>query len=62
MKKIVVSLLALGILLFFLWYIDVLEFSWLKVDMGWCQKFGRGIRIFQIVIFELPQRGASACV
>ena len=56
---IILSLLMLLVL----FYLNIVEFRWLKVDMGWCQKYGRGLRIFQKVIIEKsPKPALDFCV
>jgi hypothetical protein len=37
------------------------KFKWLIADMGWCQKYGYGLKFQNTVIFKFPG-GPSFCV
>lgn len=58
----IITLVAFSVLLVLVIYFKAIEFRWLSVDMGWCQKYGSGLRIFQKVLIEFPQSDPSACV
>ena len=61
-NKKLVWITILMLFLLSLWVFKIVEFSWVKVDMGWCQKYGNGLRVLKKVIIELPQQGFSTCV
>lgn len=61
-ETVLVSILFFLLLIIALLYFKIIEFSWLKIDMGWCQKYGTGLRIFNSIIFELPDNSISFCV
>lgn len=37
------------------------KFRWLIADMGWCQKYGYGLKFQNSVIYKFPER-PSVCV
>lgn len=39
----------------------LLKAKWLEADMGYCQRYGTGLRLGETIIFKLD-KGASACV
>jgi hypothetical protein len=59
-EKFLVSALLFLLLIIALFYFRAIEFSWLKVDMGVCQRYGTGIKMFNKVILEFPE--ASPCM
>ena len=62
MKKILKWVILVGVVLVILNLVGILQFRWLKADMGWCQKYGVGLKIGDTVIFDLQKYQTSICV
>lgn len=62
LRKILIVLLILFLLTVLAGLSKIIQLSWITVDMGWCQKYGNGLKILNKVIFEFPQKGFSICV
>lgn len=61
-KRIVIVLFILFLLLILAWENKIIQLSWITVDMGWCQKYDSGLKIFDKVIFTIPKKGFDMCV